>query len=92
MSDDCRLDLVSKSQRRGKQVGMYLGRYENESVALRVVRLEGQLAFAAYVAGAERPAYFILVELEAGRVKSIRDFRYVPYLAAEAEFEIAGTR
>jgi RNA polymerase sigma-70 factor, ECF subfamily len=88
VSDDCRLDLVSKSQRRGKQVGMYFGRYEKENVALRLVRLEGQLALAAYVAGAERPAYFILLELEDGRVKSIRDFRYVPYIAAEADFEV----
>jgi RNA polymerase sigma-70 factor, ECF subfamily len=88
VSDDCRLDLVSRSQRRGKQVGYYFGRYEKENVALRVVRLEGQLVFAAYVAGADRPAYFILLEFEAGRVKSIRDFRYVSYIAAEAEFEI----
>jgi RNA polymerase sigma factor (sigma-70 family) len=85
---DCKLDLVSKSQRRGKQVGMYFDRYDKENVALRVVNLEGRLAFAAYVAGAEAPAYFILVEFEAGRVKSIRDFRYVSYIAAEAEFEI----
>ena len=28
------LDLVSKSQRRGKQVGTYFGRYEKEDVAL----------------------------------------------------------
>jgi RNA polymerase sigma-70 factor (ECF subfamily) len=89
VGDDCRLDLVSKSQRRGKAVGMYFGRYEKEDVALRVVRLEGRLALAAYVAGAEKPAYFILLELEAGRVTSIRDFRYVPYIAAEAEFEPA---
>ena len=34
------------------------------------------------------PAYFILLEFEDGRVTSIRDFRYVPYIAAEAEFEI----
>jgi RNA polymerase sigma-70 factor, ECF subfamily len=88
VSDDCRLDVVSKSQRRGKQVGMYFGRYEKENVALRVVRLEGQLAFAAYVAGAEKPAYFILIDFEDGRVKSIRDFRYVPYMITEAEFEI----
>lgn len=88
VSDDCRLDLVSKSQRRGKQVGVYFARYEKEDVRLRVVRLEGRLAFAAYVAGAARPAYFILLELEAGRVTSIRDFRYVPYIALEAEFEI----
>lgn len=89
VGDDCRLDLVSKSHRRGKQVGLYFGNYEKVNVALRLVRLEGQLAFAAYVAGAEKPAYFILIEFEDGRVKSIRDFRYVAYIAAEAEFEMA---
>jgi RNA polymerase sigma-70 factor (ECF subfamily) len=88
VSDDCRLDLVSKSQRRGKQVGMYFGRYEKENVALRVVRLEGRLAFGAYVGGAEKPAYFILLEVEDGRVKAIRDFRYVSYIASEAVFEV----
>ncbi len=87
VSEDCRLDLVSKSQRRGKQVGAYFGRYEKEQVTLRLVRLDGQLAFAAYVAGATQAAYFILLELEAGRVVSIRDFRYVPYIATEAAFE-----
>jgi hypothetical protein len=87
VGDDCRLDLVSKSRRRGKQVGMYFGRYEKEDISLRVVRLEGQLALAAHVAGAPRPAYFILLEWEAGRVTSIRDFRYVKYIAAEAEIE-----
>jgi hypothetical protein len=29
-----------------------------------------------------------LLAFEDGRVTSIRDFRYVPYIAAEAEFEI----
>jgi RNA polymerase sigma factor (sigma-70 family) len=90
VSDDCRLDVVSKSQRRGKQVGMYFGRYEKEDVALRLVRLEGELAFAAYVANATRPSYFILLEFEDGRVKSIRDFRYVPYIVTEATYEIVG--
>jgi len=88
VSDDCRLDLVSKSHRRGKQVGMYFGNYEKANVALQLVRLEGQLAFAAYVAGAAKPAYFILIQFEDGRVKSIRDYRYVAYIAAEAEFEV----
>jgi hypothetical protein len=67
---------------------MYFTRYEKEDVALRVARLEGRLALAACVAGAARPAYFILLEWDAGRVGSIRDFRYVPYIAAEAEFEL----
>jgi RNA polymerase sigma factor (sigma-70 family) len=85
---DCRLDLVSKSQRRGKDVGMYFGRYEKEDVALRVVRIDERLALAAYVGGATKPAYFILLEWESGQVGSIRDFRYVPYIASEAEYEM----
>jgi RNA polymerase sigma factor (sigma-70 family) len=85
IGDDCRLDLVSKSQRRGKAVGMYFTNYAREDVQLRLVRLDAKLAFAAYVAGAPTPAYFILLELAAGRVTSIRDFRYVPYIATEAE-------
>jgi hypothetical protein len=41
----------SKSQRRGKEVGMYFGRCAKEDVAVRVVRLDGELALA-YVSGA----------------------------------------
>jgi RNA polymerase sigma-70 factor (ECF subfamily) len=90
VSDDCQLDLVSRSQRRGKAVGVYFARYEKEDVSLRVVRLEGQLVLGAYVAGAARPAYFILLGWNAGRVASIRDFRYVPYVASEADIEEPG--
>jgi RNA polymerase sigma factor (sigma-70 family) len=84
VADECRLDLVSKSQRRGKAVGMYFGRYEKEDVVLRVVELEGQPALAAYVAGSSEASYFILLEWEHDQVKLIRDFRYVSYIAREA--------
>jgi RNA polymerase sigma-70 factor (ECF subfamily) len=87
VADDCRLDLVSKSQRRGKSVGMYFARYEKEDVTLRPVRLDGRLMLAAHVAGAEKAAYFVLVDGEGERVTSIRDFRYVPYIGEEAEPE-----
>jgi RNA polymerase sigma-70 factor (ECF subfamily) len=90
VGDDCRLDLVSKSHRRGKEVGMYFGQYAKQDVALRVVRLEGDLVLAAHVAGAAAPAYFILIDWdEDGRVSSIRDYRYVPYIARDAEPEPA---
>jgi RNA polymerase sigma factor (sigma-70 family) len=91
IGDECRLDVVSRSQRRGKEVGMYFDRYAKEDVALRVVKLEGEFALAAFVAGAERASYFILLTWQDGRVASIRDFRYVPYIASEAEFEICAT-
>jgi RNA polymerase sigma-70 factor (ECF subfamily) len=86
ISDDCRLDLVSKAERRGQQVGAYFARYEKEPVAMRVGRLEGRLALGVYAAGAAAPAYFILLASTDGRVAHIRDFRYVPYIAAEADF------
>ena len=89
VSEDCRLDLVSKSQRRGQQVGAYFARYEKENLRLRVGRLEGRPALAIYASGTDRPTYFILLEHEAGRVTAIRDFRYVPYIAAEADFAVS---
>ncbi|MBL9027083.1 MAG: sigma-70 family RNA polymerase sigma factor [Myxococcales bacterium] len=89
VADDCRLDLVSKSQRRGKQVGLYFGRYEKEDVTLRVVQLDGDLALAAHVGGSAAPAYFILLRFDGDRVSSIRDFRYVPYIARDASPSVA---
>lgn len=85
VGEDCRLDLVSKSQRRGKAVGMYFSRYEKEEVSLRVAELDGELVLAAHVAGAARASYFIRLSWEGGSVQSIRDYRYVPYIGAEAE-------
>jgi RNA polymerase sigma-70 factor (ECF subfamily) len=88
VSDDCRLDLVSKSQRRGKEVGAYFARYERETVSARVALVEGRLALAIFTPASPSPAYFILLEFDAGRVRAIRDFRYVPYIALEAELEL----
>src|SRR5262249_3893813 len=87
IGDDCRLDLVSKADRRGKQGGAYLARYEKEPVEMRVVRLEGRPALGVYATGASAPRYFILLGVADGRVALIRDYRYVPYIAAEADFE-----
>lgn len=87
VAEDCRLDLVSKARRRGKEVGQYFGRYEKEQVTLRVGRLEGELVLGAYVGERARPSYFVLLGFEGGRVETIRDFRYVPYVADDAVFE-----
>jgi RNA polymerase sigma factor (sigma-70 family) len=87
IGDDCRLDLVAKSQRRGKEVGLYFGNYTKLDVQLRVVRLEGQLALAAHLGNEDVPSYFILLAFEDGKVTTIRDYKYVPYIALEAEIE-----
>ncbi|HEY4242550.1 MAG TPA: RNA polymerase sigma factor [Kofleriaceae bacterium] len=88
IAEDCRLDLVAKSQRRGREVQAYFSRYEREDVQLRLARLEGQLALAAFEGDAERPKYFILLEIANARVSVIRDFRYVGYIAGDADYEV----
>lgn len=85
IGEDCRLDLVSKSQRKGRDVGLYYTNYAKQDVAVRLVRLEGRLALAAHVAGAVAPSYFMLLEFAGDQLHLIRDFRYVPYIAADAE-------
>jgi RNA polymerase sigma factor (sigma-70 family) len=85
IAQDCRLDLVSKSQRRAQAVGQYFTNYAREHVRLEVARLDGRDVLAAYVGAATAPSYFILLEVDGDRVSEIRDFRYVPYIAAEAE-------
>jgi RNA polymerase sigma-70 factor (ECF subfamily) len=86
VADDCRLDVVSRSLRRGREVRYYFERYAQEHVRFRVVMLEGRLALAADAEGA-MPPYFVLLGVAEGRVTSIRDFRYVPYIAVEADVE-----
>jgi RNA polymerase sigma-70 factor (ECF subfamily) len=84
--EECRLDLVGKSQRRGKAVGMYFGNYAKETgLVFELGRVEGRPAIGAFRSG--RLAYVILVEIENGEVAFIRDFRYVPYMARELAFE-----
>lgn len=87
--EECRLDLVSKSQRKGKSVGAYFGRYAQEQdLVFRAGTCEGRSAIGVFRVADGAPetlAYVILVESENGRVSFIRDFRYVPYLARELE-------
>lgn len=46
-------------------------------------RTAGNLA--AHAPGDDTPKYFILLEWDQGVITSIRDFRYVPYIAQEAD-------
>jgi RNA polymerase sigma-70 factor (ECF subfamily) len=88
VASECQLDLVSKSQRKGPAVGMYFGRYEKESVRLAVARLEGRLVLAAFEGDGERPSYFILLDWAGDLVAAIRDYRYVRYIASDADYEL----
>jgi RNA polymerase sigma factor (sigma-70 family) len=86
--EECRLDLVSKSARQGKSVGMYFGRYADERELRFVLGVaEGRDVIGVFRGEAAQPAYVILLDFDGGQVSLIRDYRYVPYVAEELTFQ-----
>jgi RNA polymerase sigma-70 factor (ECF subfamily) len=91
LAEDVRLDLVSRSQRSGRRaVGGYLTNYAaHRGWRLVPAWLEGREVLAAFRDDHdELPGYFVELTLVDGQVVAIRDFRYVPYIAQEAVFEL----
>jgi RNA polymerase sigma-70 factor (ECF subfamily) len=89
LAEDSRLDLVSRTERRGRAVGEYFSRYADLR-DFRVVPgvLEdptgGRLVLGVHSPrSSEHPSYLVLLEWRGERVALIRDFRYVPYIADE---------
>ncbi|MBC8070930.1 MAG: nuclear transport factor 2 family protein, partial [Deltaproteobacteria bacterium] len=91
LADDVRLDVVSRAQRRGREeVGQYFGNYSGyDDWYLCAARLDGREVVAVKRHRDDAaPAYFVELVLEDDRVAFIRDFRYVPYIANDAELRL----
>jgi RNA polymerase sigma-70 factor (ECF subfamily) len=99
IAEDCRLDLVSRHERRGRAVGEYFARYAD----LRDFRVVpgmlddavggGRLALAMYSPrSSTQPSSFVLIEWRGEKLALIRDFRYVPYIADEVRLGRAAFR
>lgn len=82
LSEECRLDLVAKAERRGKiQVSKYFANYAGEDTRVAVAKAEGREVLAVYrPAASAQPTYIISLDWHGERVWLIRDYRYVPYL------------
>jgi RNA polymerase sigma factor (sigma-70 family) len=89
--DDVKLDLVSRWKTAGRrQVSTYFTNYDSVSDWHLVPGwLDSREVLAVLrEPSAARPAYFIELSLaDDDRVTAIRDFRHVPYIADEAQFE-----
>jgi RNA polymerase sigma-70 factor (ECF subfamily) len=90
LAEDVQLDLVSRAQRQGSAVGNYLSNYDlREDWRLAPAWLEGREVIAVFHAsGDARPGYFIELGIADGKVRFIRDFRYVPYIMRDAQIEV----
>ncbi|MEJ8825568.1 sigma-70 family RNA polymerase sigma factor [Variovorax humicola] len=86
LADDVRLDLVSQRKAAGRrEVGMYFSNYDRTAGwHLTPAWLDGREVLAVRLqAQPGQPRYFIELGWAQERVASIRDFRYVPYIAQE---------
>jgi len=92
LADDVRLDLVSRRKAAGRrEVGMYFTNYESVR-GWRLVPgwLDGREVLAVRAKDdSNGPDYFIELEFRDQQVATIRDYRYVPYIAKEAVFSPA---
>ena len=86
LAEDVQLDLVSRAQRAGRAVGDYLTNYDRyRDWRLAPAWLEGREVIAVFRApGDTRPGYLIELDFEQGKIRRIRDFRYVPYIMQDA--------
>jgi RNA polymerase sigma-70 factor (ECF subfamily) len=90
--DDVRLDLVSRLKAAGReQVGNYFSNYDKRSDWYLVPGwLDGREVIAVLRDPHDaKPAYFIELTTVDDRVAKIHDFRYVPYIAQEANITLA---
>jgi len=86
LAEDVRLDLVSRAQRRGREVASYVANYSQKTDwYLTPGWVDGREVIVVFRNREQaRPAYFIELEFLGEKVNAIRDFRYVPYILAEA--------
>ena len=93
LADDVRLDLVSQRKASGRRdVGMYFSNYDRaRDWQLHPAWLDGHEVLAvSHPQQGGAPRYFIeLGWTDDGRLASIRDFRYVPYIARDGSITLA---
>jgi len=94
LADDVRLDLVSQRKAAGRRdVGMYFSNYDRaRDWHLHPAWLEGRevLAVSHPQQPGSAPRYFIELGWVDGRLASIRDYRYVPYITRDGSITVVG--
>jgi len=92
MADDVKLDLVARLRRAGRQqVSSYFTNYGYvDDWHLVPAWLDGKEVLAVFRAPQdERPSYFVELIFVDGQLDTIRDYRYVPYIGADAQVTLS---
>ena len=91
LAAESRLEVVSRVQHPRAVDAGYYDRYaaytKSEDLRAEAGFVDGAPVIAIFSPPSSRkPAYFVLLEVSAGRISLIRDFRYVPYIALDARY------
>jgi RNA polymerase sigma-70 factor, ECF subfamily len=91
LAEDVRLELVSVTQRAGRdKVGVYFSNYEKlQDWTLVPGWLDGREVLGCFRGGEPSLRYFVVLTLRDSQITLIRDFHHVPYIARDAGFEAA---
>jgi RNA polymerase sigma-70 factor (ECF subfamily) len=90
LADDVRLDLVAHRKAVGRrEVGQYFANYDRVAGwRLQPGWFEGREVLAVRTSPGAPPRYFIEIGWRDDQVATIRDFRYVPYIAQDNALEL----
>lgn len=91
LAAESRLEVVSRVQHPRAVDAGYYDRYaayiKTEDLRAEAGFVDGVPVIAVFSPPSSRePAYFVLLEVSAGRISLIRDFRYIPYIAIDARY------
>jgi RNA polymerase sigma-70 factor (ECF subfamily) len=95
LAAESRLEVVSRVQHPRAVDAGYYDRYaaytKTEDLRAEAGFVDGAPVIAIFNPPSSRvPAYFVLLEVSAGRISLIRDFRYIPYITIDARYSTFG--
>jgi RNA polymerase sigma factor (sigma-70 family) len=95
LAAESRLEVVSRVQHPRAVDAGYYDRYaaytKTEDLRAEAGFVDDVPVIAIFSPPSSRePAYFVLLEISAGRISLIRDFRYIPYIAIDARYSAFG--
>ena len=95
LAAESRLEVVSRVQHPRAVDAGYYDRYaaytKTEDLRAEAGFVDGVPVIAIFSPpSSPEPAYFVLLEVSAGRISLIRDFRYIPYITIDARYSAFG--
>jgi RNA polymerase sigma-70 factor, ECF subfamily len=95
LAAESRLEVVSRVQHARAVDAGYYDRYaaytKTEDLRAEAGFVDGIPVIAIFSPPSRRePSYFVLLEVRAGRISLIRDFRYIPYITNDARYSAFG--